>query len=79
MDTKPVNESVALSILSAWKNDGTPFEVPWHITNAAWVVYADHPSEKVRQAALKHPYYNCPEDELQKRREDFRTTVKTYA
>lgn len=65
-----------LSILNAWKHDGTKDECPWHVTDLGWHVYARHPHPDVRATALNHPFYGCPSKDLQQRKQEFKMFVQ---
>jgi hypothetical protein len=69
---------ITLSILNAWKYDGTKDEVPWHITDLGWHAYANHPDEEIRSAAIQNPYYGCPSRVLQERRREYKLNVKEF-
>jgi len=48
-------KDILLSILNAWKLDGTKNEVPWHITDLGWLAYAHHRNQEIRTAAIHNP------------------------
>jgi hypothetical protein len=68
-----------LSILNAWKKDGTSEETPWHITELGWHIYLNHTNPEIRQAARQNPYHGCPSEHLQRRRRDFKHNLKATA
>jgi hypothetical protein len=68
---KPLTkEGFILSILNAWKKDGTDEEVPWHITDLGWQVYTKHPDPMVRKAAYANPFHNTLSKDLQAKRKE---------
>ncbi len=68
-----------LSILNAWKKDGTPDETCWHITDAGWYAYANHTDAEIRAAARNNPFCYCLSRDLQQRRIESKLNVRASA